>query len=194
MGEWEAAVDSRTMKADSLKSFIPGYDYSAREAAQRTDETFCSLLVENLRVCKRLMFDVLETAYELHRELVLKDMQRLRDDIGLFTDEIRARAFKWDPNKSRKWLEGLVDYDYRILIGLTGLVRGIHGLYEEVLSSGKGTRELRSIDGHTEALKENLNGIVTLFRERDMLCNISEEALERSFEDMKADIRRGFGS
>jgi hypothetical protein len=193
MSEWDAAVKTRAMKIGSLKKLIPGYDYSAEDTAHRTDETFCSLMVENLKLARKTMFNILETAFELHRELLLKDFEGLRDEIGVFSDEIRARAFRWDSGKSRKWLERLVDYDYRILTSLGNLVRGIQGLHKELLSSGKGIRELRTLDEHTGRLKERLDEIVIQFRERDAVCNIREAALEKSFAGMRTRIRKGFG-
>jgi len=181
------------VKIGSLKKLIPGYDYSAEETAHRTDETFCSLMVENLKLSKKTMFNILETAFELHRELLLKDFEGLRDEIGVFSDEIRARAFKWDSEKSQKWLERMVDYDYRILTMLGNLIKGIQGLHKELLSSGKGVRELRTLDEHTGSLKENLDEIVILFKERDAVCNIREASLEKSFDSMRSRIRKGFG-
>lgn len=194
MSVWDAVKETRTMKIKSLSGFMPGYCYSTEELAHRTDGAFCSLVVENLRVCKRLMFNVLETAFELHRELLLKEFEGLRDEIGVFTDEIRARSFKWDRDKGKKWLERLVDYDYRILTGLGNLYRGIERLQKEFLASGKGIREARMIDEHTGKLKGNLDDIIILFRERDAICNIGESSLEDAFEEMSSDIRKGFGT
>jgi len=193
MSEWDMTMKTRAVKIGSLKKLIPGYDYSAEETAHRTDETFCSLMVENLKLSKKTMFNILETAFELHRELLLKDFEGLRDEIGVFSDEIRARAFKWDSEKSQKWLERMVDYDYRILTSLGNLIKGIQGLHKELLSSGKGVRELRTLDEHTGSLKENLDEIVILFKERDAVCNIREASLEKSFDSMRSRIRKGFG-
>jgi len=193
MSEWDMTMKTRAVKIGSLKKLIPGYDYSAEETAHRTDETFCSLMVENLKLSKKTMFNILETAFELHRELLLKDFEGLRDEIGVFSDEIRARAFKWDREKSQKWLERMVDYDYRILTSLGNLIKGIQGLHKELLSSGKGVRELRTLDEHTGSLKENLDEIVILFKERDAVCNIREASLEKSFDSMRSRIRKGFG-
>ncbi len=194
MSEWNITMKTRTMKIDSLKKFIPGYDYSTENMAHRTDEIFCSLLVENLRVCKSVMFNILETAFELHRDLLLKDFEGLRDEIDMFSDEIKARAFKWDREKSRKWLEMVVDYDYRILTSLGNLFKGIEGLHKELLSSGKGTHELRVLDEHTSRLKDKLDEIIILFKERDAVCNIKEATLEKTFDSIRSRIIKGFGS
>jgi hypothetical protein len=192
MSVWDSVRETRTMKIKSLSGFIPGYCYSTEGLAQRTDETFCSLMVENLRACKRLMFNILETAFELHRELLLREFEGLRDGIDVFSDEIKARAFRWDRNKGQRWLEKLVDYDYRILTSLGNLYRGIEGLQREFLASGRGIREARSLDEHTGLLKKGLDEIVILFKERDAICNIGESSLEDAFDEISSELRKGF--
>jgi hypothetical protein len=193
MSEWDATLKTRAMKIDSLKKFIPTYDYSSYEMAHTTDENLCSLVTEKLGLSKKAAFNVLETAFELHKELPLKDFEGLRDEIDVFSDEIRARVFKWSGGKTRNWLGRLVDYDYRILTGLGNLLRGIEGLHMELLSSGRVIQDYRTLNEHTGRLKERLDEIVMLFRERDAVCNIGEAALERSFAGMRTRIRKGFG-
>ncbi len=192
MSEWDNATKTRTMKIRSLERYITGYSYSSEDLAHMTDETFCSLIVENLKVAKKSMFNVLETAFELHRDMLLKDFEQFRDGIGMFSNEIRARVFKWGNSKSQEWLERMVDYDYRILAGLGDLVKGIDGLHKELLASGRAVRDLREIDEHTCRLKASLDEIVTLFNERDAVSNIQEAALEKTFDTIRSRIRRGF--
>jgi hypothetical protein len=194
MSEWDRAAETRAVKIESLRGFIPGYDYSGEDMAHRTDETFCSLMVENLRVSKKVMFNILETAFELHQDILLKGFEGIRDEIDVFSDEIKVRAFKWDSGKSHKWLERLVDYDYRILSSLGNLIKGIEGLHRELLSSGKGTRELRALDERTVRLKKELDEIVILFKEREAVCNIKDAALEKTFDSIRTGIRKGFDS
>ena len=74
-------------------------------------------------------------AYELHRETLLSEFQEFYDAIDVFSDEVKARAFHWDKGKDQKWLERLVDYDYRIISGLGNLNTGLRALHKEFLSS-----------------------------------------------------------
>ena len=190
MAGWDEAAGSRTLKLESLEKLIPGYSYSSRDLAYRTDEFFCRTMVANLRVAKNDMFNILNTAFELHRELLLKDFESLRDEIDVFSDEIRARAFKWDSAKSQKWLGRLIDYDYRLLTGLGNLLNGIKSLHKEFLSSKGRLKETKKLDAHTKNLTKILDGLVVMFKERDTVCNIREAGLDDDFGDIKGDIRK----
>ena len=101
MTEWDYVLETRASKIDTLKTLIPGYDYSSEEHAHRTDDNFCRLLVENLRESKSVMFNVLQTAFELHRDVLLKDFQQLKDELDALSDEIKARVFKWDTTSQK---------------------------------------------------------------------------------------------
>jgi hypothetical protein len=188
MTAWNEASRTRKFKIGTLLGIISGYGYPSEDIAHRTDELVCRAMIENLRVTKNVMFNVLETAYEMHRELLLKDFDRLRNDIDVFSDEIKARVFRWDNEKSQKWFEKLVDYDYRLLTGLGKFVGGVRALEKEFLSTTGKTPEVRKLDEYVKGLTKLLDRMVTMFRERDAVCDIGNRTLEESFDDMREDI------
>jgi hypothetical protein len=191
MSDWKQAVVTRKSKIDNLNQLIPGYNYSTRGYAQRTDDGFSSLMIANLRICKKRVFDILDTAFSLQRDLLLKDFERLRNEIDTFSDEIKARAFKWDTGKTRPWLERLVDYDYRILTDLGNLYKGIEALHDLLLDSNRSVSDLKALDRETRKLQESLDSLVLQYRERELVCNISEAVLEKNFRAMVSKIRKG---
>lgn len=191
MNSWNRAAGSRTLKIRSLSRLVPGYGYSTPEHAHKTDEIFCSVLVQNFRTAKAVMFNVLETAYEMHRELLLKDFEAFRDAMDVLSDQIKARAFRWDDDKDEKWLGRLVDYDYRILTGMGNLLTRTRDLEKAFLASEGSVSETQDLDSMIKALKEELSAIETMFQERDVICNIGNEALEETFEEKRTEIERG---
>jgi hypothetical protein len=191
MSEWREARESRSEKVQTLEKLIPGYDYSHEDTAHRTDESLCRLLVEQLREAKRTVFNTLETAYELHRDTLLKDFGQLKDDLDIFSDEIKARAFEWDRKKPLEWLERLIDHDYRLVSGLGSLRRDLDTLHKEFLSSKEQARDLKKLDTLIRAIERETEELVVLFKEREAICNIKEAALEKSFERISSRIRKG---
>ena len=191
MSAWNQATGSRIIKLKSLDRLIPGYSYSEPDLAHKTDEIFCSVIVENIRTAKAVMFNVLETAYELHRELLLKDFEKFRDEMDMFSDEVKARAFKWDSNKGKNWVGRVIDYDYRILTGLGNIMTGVRELEKAFLKSKGTVKETKGLENQTRQLKAILDKLVIMFRERDVVCNISNEALEETFDEKRTEIEKG---
>ena len=191
MSEWDSASGSRELKMKSLSRLVPDYDYSGEDTAHRTDENFCRLVMQNLSDTRGVMFNILQTAFELHRDLLIREFERVRDEMEVFSDEIKARAFSWDPNKSHKWLGRLVDYDFRILSELGNLRKDVGILHSELLDSGPSLRDARHLDSHASDIKKKLDSIIVKFREREVVCNISEEVLERTFDSIRARIAKG---
>ncbi len=191
MTEWDKAKGSRTGKIASIKKLVSSYDYSSEEAAHRTDDLLRETMIANLRTAKSDMFNVLNTAFERHQDLMIKPLERLRDEIDMFNDDIKIRTFIWDRAKSAPWLGKLVDYDYRILTGLGNLLRGIRELHRLVLEAKAEARDMRSIDEKAGAVKKELDELIAMFRERDVLCNLEDAALQEDFEGLSREIRKG---
>jgi uncharacterized protein YecE (DUF72 family) len=191
MSKWRQARESRTEKVQALEKLIPGYDYSHEDLAHRTDENLCKLLVEHLREAKRVAFNILQTAFELHRDMLLKDFEKMRDELDIFSDEIKARAFDWDRDKPQEWLERLIDYDYRVVVGLGNLRRNLEGLEKEFLSAGQKVQDLKRLDEHVKRVDREIEGLVIMFKEREAVCNIKEASLEKTFDRIRSQIRKG---
>lgn len=190
MKTWIPVTRSKAIAISIVKKLIPDYSYEDDNKAHSTDEAFSNIIVENLRVAKDVMFNSLETAYSLHRELLLKDLESLRDEMDTFSDEVKARAFKWDPTKNTIWLEKLVSYDTRILHRLGKLIERVRGLHNEIVSSSGTTSQQRIVSKHSENIKQDLDEIEVMFWERDAVCNINEETREEMFEEIRQDIRK----
>lgn len=191
MTEWDSAFEGRPARIGSLGDMVPGYSYASKDLAHRTDEQFCILMVENIKIAKGTMFNVLHTAFELHRELLLKDFEAIKDEMDVFSDEIKARVLNWDDRKSAKWLGRLVDYDYRILSSLGDIIKSARSLHKQFLSSKQSIPETRELDEATRRLKKSLGDLVVMFKERELICNIGDVVLEKTFDELRTKIRRG---
>jgi len=188
---WDDVTKTRHAKVEAIGKVLPHYDYSSPEMAHDTDESFSSLMVTNLKATKGVMFNIMETSYELHREALLNDFQEFFDAIDVFSDEVKARAFHWDKGKNQLWLEKLVDYDYRIISGLGNLNTGLRALHKEFLSSKEIPKDLKHLDADTRKLRKDFFEIVAMFKERDAICRINSLALEETFSDIQREAREG---
>lgn len=192
MTHWNEAAESRSQKVELLEGLVPGYNYSHEDMAHRTDERLCKLLVYNIGEAKKSMFHILQTAFELHRELLLRDFERLRDELDIFSDEIKARAFEWDKNKPQEWMERLIDHDYRIVTGLGRLKADIKALEKAFLASGEAPRELKRLDSLIKPIDREIEELVMMFKEREAICNIKDTSLDKTFEAIRSRLRKGF--
>jgi SMC interacting uncharacterized protein involved in chromosome segregation len=124
-------------------------------------------------------------------DLLIRNFEKVRDEMEVFSDEVKSRAFSWDSAKSQKWLGKLVDYDFRILSDLGNLKKQVDGLHKELLDSGSSVRDMSQLDEHALQLKKKLDSIVVRFREREVVCNISETVLDKTFDRIRAEIAKG---
>lgn len=183
MGVWENVLATRAGKIEEIRRVIPGYDYSAEDGACRTDECICQLMVNGLHEAKDILFNLTHTEFELQKDALSNAFQEMRDSVDIFSDEIKSRHFDWDRDSTERWLERIVDHDYSLVLGLLRLNRELDDAVEAMK---EGNQDMQD---RVEALNKDLDELVTSFKERDIICNIREITLERTFQKIQSEMR-----
>lgn len=183
MSVWENVLLKRRDKIKEICKIIPEYCYSAEDLAHMTDEKLCKLIVDGLHVAKERLFNITQTEFELHRDLLSKEFQELRDSVDTFSDEVKCRHFDWDKDSTEKWLECIIDHDYRIIMGLLKLNRELEDVIKNLREGSRDTEK------RLEIIEKQIKELVINFKERDVICNIKEIALERTFQKVRAEMR-----
>lgn len=183
MSVWEKVLVTRASKVEEIRRVIPNYDYSAEDSAHRTDESICQLLVNGLHEAKDTLFNLAHTEFELKKDALSNAFQEMRDCVDTFSDEIKARHFDWDRDSTEKWLERIVDHDYNLILGLLKLTRELEDAVEAMK---EGNQDMQD---RIETLSKGLDELISNFKERDIICNIKEITLERTFQKIRAEMR-----
>jgi hypothetical protein len=182
MDAWSTAIAKKTTKVTEIRRVIPSYDYSSEDLAHRTDEMVCQFLVNGLHEAKDMLFNIVNTLFELHMDAVSHDFEDVRDSVDVFSDEIKCRHFDWDSCSTEKWLERVIDHDYDLVLGLLRFTREL----EDTIHAMKEASDMQT---HLDDLKNLLKNIVNNFKERDVICNIREISLERTFQSIQQEMR-----
>ncbi len=183
MSAWENVIVTRAGKIEEIRRVIPGYGYSSEHEACRTDESVCQLLVNGLHEAKDLLFSLVHTEFELQKDALSNAFQDIRDCADTFSDEIKSRHFDWDRESTEKWLERIVDHDYNLILGLLKFGRELDDAVEAMK---EGNQDMQD---RIEELNKDLNGLVSSFKERDIICNIKDITLERTFQKIRQEIK-----
>jgi len=179
---WNNAITKRSEKVTEIRRVIPAYDYSSEDLAHRTDEKVCEFLVTGLHEAKDTLFNITHTHFELHNDVLSNEFQEIRDSVDVFSDEIKCRHFDWDSCSTEKWLERVIDHDYALILGLLKLTRELE---DTVHSMTGGNQDMQA---HIDEIKKLVNELVNSFKERDVICNIKDITLERTFQKIRTEI------
>ena len=161
-----------------------------------TDEKVCSLLVRGIREAKTKIFNIVELLYELEKkEPVSRHLQTLKDELDIFSDEVKARYCSWK-ELDGKWLKNLVSHDMKLVMGLKDLNEQLQKMYERVLNDRSLVSESDAhekklwqfIDKHLPEIAENVDDLVVLFKEREGLCNLKPLSLDKTYEMLQDKI------
>lgn len=187
--EWEQAESTKFPKVRNIKKHIKDYSYSDEHNAVLTEERICEFLVKEIRAIKEILFYIIQDAYELQKEPLDTKIEKIRDDLDIFSDEIKARHFEWDINIPQNMLGRIIDMDYEIIKILDTLKKDIEKLRKAVLSvakpgskifnRGKWDSVIRTIKG----IKDSSDRLAKAFRERDTIANIRKITFQKTLEE-----------
>ncbi len=180
---WEKVLVTRASKVEEIRRVIPGYGYSAEDEACKTDEHVCEFMVNGLHEAKDVLFNLTHTEFELQKDALSNAFQDIRDCVDIFSDEIKTRHFDWDRESTEKWLERIVDHDYSLILGLLKFGRELDDAVEAMK---EGNQDMQD---RVDALNKDLDDLVNSFKERDIICNIRDITLERTFQKIRAEMR-----
>jgi hypothetical protein len=196
MPEWDKAKESMSIEIKAISKTIPGYDYSTEARAEATDGKICAFMIEGIREAKDKMFNIIQSAYELHEESLNKNFEGLRDDLDIFSDEIKIRNFEWGRDLTQEWVERLVRHDYHLIQQLDRLNRELDDLNRLFLRivrlypNETNPEHLEKIRMLLKLLEDAVDHLVLTFKEREVICNLKPISLERTYQQMQDYYRR----
>lgn len=185
-----------SIEIKAVEKFIPAYDYSSESRAEATDGKICRFMIEEIRKSKDHLFHIIQVAYELHEESLDKNFQGLRDDLDIFSDEIKVRNFQWSRDLSQAWIEKLIKHDYHLVQQMHKLNKELDDLYKIFMKVVKlypkktDPKELEQVRKLIKLLEKVIDKIVLTFKEREVICNLKPLALEKTYQQMQDYYRR----
>ena len=191
MSQWHMVRKSVPDDLRRVGKTIKDYDYSSEHRAEATDSKVCAFMVESIREAKDRLFHVIQVAYELHEERLNRHFEGLRDDLDIFSDEIKIRDFHWSTDLSQEWLEKLVAHDESLIDQMKKLnseLDELHRVFMEVVKlypEKTDPGHLEKIRKYTKLIEKAIDRIVLTFRERDVICNLKPLSLEKTYQQMK---------
>jgi hypothetical protein len=195
--DWEQ-VKTLAREAIPMEKLIKGYSYADEYSAVATDEKVCDYVVKGIRQAKGTIFSIISILYQLEKkEPVSKEMQKLKDELDIFSDEVKARYCEWK-GLNEKWTVVLVKHDHSIVTGLDVLNLNLERLYQSMLKdkallSGDELAEKKlwkRMKKEIPGFEERVDSLVGLFKEREGICNLRPLALEKTFRSIQKRIEK----
>ncbi len=195
MSGWKTIKEKKKLTIESIESIVDYYNYSDKHAAQLTDEKICEFLTNRIRECKEIIFEMIQLGFEAHKQALENDLVKIRDELDIFSDEIKMRVFKWDEGIPEEWLERLVSHDFEILKASKRICENLKSVYHRFLEAEGELKlfdedEWRRMKNRIEEIYHDIENLAILFKERDVICNIRKIALERTFEEIRKRLRK----
>ncbi len=196
MVDWEKTKKSRSIEIKAMQRLISSYDYSSEDLAEATDHKICELMIKEIRKAKDKLFHIIQVAYELHEESLDKYFQNLRDELDIFSDEIKVRNFNWSKDITQEWMEKLISHDHSMFKQVNKLNQELEGLYHtfmdviQLYPKKTNPKELEQVKQMIKLLEKAADQIVLTFREREVICNLKPLSLEKTFQIMQDYNRR----
>lgn len=193
--EWDDVKTEMSSEFSKLKKAAPGYSYEDTHAAIATDEKFCNFIVEQIRVSKDRLFNITELLYELKIDALSKLAEDLRNDIDIFSDEIKVRHSSMDI-LTEHWAKRIVRHDYDLMEGIGELNARLERLLRMITDLRKiGSRgpyqpdELEKIRKEVKNICGSVDELVRIFKEREAICNIKSVSFDRIYRKIKRDVK-----
>ncbi len=196
MADWSKIETSMSIEVKAIRKRLRGYSYIDDSTSAATDDKFCNYIIEQIRQAKDTLFHIIQNAYELHEESLDKYFQGLRDDLDIFSDEIKIRSLEWSKNFSQEWMRRLVKHDYNLVNNMDKLnndLRDTHSLFLKVIQlypKKTDPNQLARIRKLIKLLEKAIDEIVLTFKEREVICNLKPMALEKTYSQMQDYYRR----
>ena len=189
---WKEVKTKMWARIKEIEKDIPAYDYSEMHHMIATDDKVKDLMVDELRRSKKLLFNILEGAYEQQKEGLTPDLQKIRDDIDIFLDEVKVKhEIKWPQKIPEEFLEKIVTHDSEILRDIPRLNGELEEIHKHILGMEKpGTslfdrEQLDKLNAKTLSVKNHAAEIVKLFKERELLLNLKHIHREHEYDELR---------
>ena len=188
---WKEVKTKMWARIKEIEKVIPGYDYSEKHHMMATDEKMTDLIHQELRKSKNLLFNILEGAYEQQKEGLTNDLQKIRDELDVFLDGVKIKHVKWPETIPEEFLEKIVVHDSELLREIPKLNSELEEIEHHILKMEKpGTslfdrEQLDKLNARTLDIKNRVNELVRLFKERELLLNLKHVHREHEYEELR---------
>jgi hypothetical protein len=189
---WKEVKTRMWARIKEIEKEIPAYDYSETHHMVATDDKVKDIVVDELRKSKKLLFSILEGAYEQQKEGLTTDLHNIRDDIDIFLDEVKVKhEIKWPERIPEEFLEKIVIHDLEILRAIPKLNGELDEIHKQILGMEKpGTslfdrEQLDKLNARTQSVKNQAADIMKLFKERELLLNLKHVHREHEYEELR---------
>lgn len=194
--DWTEVSNKMNKEVKVVGKIIKGYGYSTEPKAEATDVKVCHFMIDEIRRAKDILFNIINTAYELHEETLNKNFEGLRDDLDIFSDEIKVRYFVWNNDITAEWVERLIRYDFEMISHMNKLnmeLEAMYKLFMRVIKTYPDKTDPNHLKGIKELIKlieKLVDHIVITFKEREVISNLKPIDLEKTFQQMQDYYRR----
>ena len=188
---WKEVKTKMWARIKEIEKVIPGYDYSEKHHMMATDEKMTDLIHQELRKSKNLLFNILEGAYEQQKEGLTNDLQKIRDELDVFLDGVKIKHVKWPETIPEEFLEKIVVHDSELLREIPKLNSELEEIEHQILKMEKpGTslfdrEQLDKLNARTLDIKNRVNELVKLFKERELLLNLKHVHREHEYDELR---------
>lgn len=196
---WKEVKTKMWARVKEIEKEIPAYDYSEMHHMIATDDKVKDIVVDELRRSKKLLFNIMEGAYEQQKEGLTTDVHKIRDEIDIFLDEVKVKhEIKWPERIPEEFLEKIVTHDSEILRAIPKLNAELEEIHTQILSMEKpGTslfdrEQLDKLNAKTMSVKTHAAGIIKMFKERELLLNMKHVRREQEYEDVRSGMETTF--
>ena len=193
---WKEVRAKMWARIKEIEKSIPSYDYSEKHHMMATDERMTDIVHDELRKSKKTLFSILETSYERQSDSLVKDLKKIRDEIDAFLDRMKVKHVKWPDSMPEDFLEKIVVHDSEILrelprvnSELEEISRMLVGMDGQDLSDRE---QLARINNKIMETKGRVNGLVHLFRDRELLLNLKNVRKEGEYDEPRHGMETTF--
>ncbi len=187
--DWARARGNRLLAAKELEKIIRGYDYSDTHHAELTNSHFCKIFLDKLRVSNNILFNIINTCYEMHIEGDFKRLKKIRDELDIFVDEVKVIYIEWNDYLSARWLEKLISHDLNLIRNSEMLAKNLESVFKKIMDQKKRDKKFwKKIDNSLSSIEEQLDGIVRMFREREALCSLKSLSFKKAYKLKRKEI------
>jgi predicted nuclease with TOPRIM domain len=193
---WKETKAKMWARIKEIEKYIPNYDYSERHHMMATDERMTDIIHDELRKSKKTLFSTLEVSYERQRESLVKDLKKMRDEIDAFLDRVKVKHVKWPESIPEDFLEKIVVHDSEILRELPRLNSELEEIRKMLMSIDgqdlSDREQLTRLNNKIMDVKGRVNGLVSIFKEREMLLNLRHSHKEHDYDEVRGGAETTF--
>lgn len=197
---WEEVHLQKRGRIEEIQGRLPDYSYSDKESSEATDKKLCQLLTQKIQKAEDRTSSIISLFFNLQLKTPDDEIQELKDELDIFSDEIESEPHNWKPNP-KEFLQRIVEDDFHLLEGTEHLNQLLEDLQGKALEIKKkfGGKSIEIPEAREELLngvekaKEKLDRLVYLFKERDLVLKAEPISMEETLEKIEEELSAKYG-